>query len=84
MEIVRRLRREIRRAERRDGLGFDVDHAGDILHPARDAEGRFLRDGESVLLEKFRIHDGVGDAGFILEAHKHHALRGARSLAADH
>jgi len=62
VEIVRGLGREIGSAERVDLVGFDVDDIGDVLDDAGDAQGGFLRDGETAALEEGGDHDGVGDA----------------------
>jgi len=52
-----------------------VDDAGDVLQAAGDPQRGLLRDDQTVALKDRRDDDGVGDAGLVLETHKHKALR---------
>ena len=47
--------------------GVDVNRAFGDLHPAFDQQKRLLGKRQPPLLEQRRGHDGVGDAGLVLQ-----------------
>jgi hypothetical protein len=63
--------------------GFDVDHSFDFLDGAFNGEEWFLVDDEAGCFIKLRRHDGIGDAGFVLDAQEEDAFGGAGALAAN-
>ncbi len=54
-----------------------------ILENALDQKKALVDDGDAILREKLRSDNGVGDAGFVLDAEEYESLGGARALAGD-
>jgi hypothetical protein len=67
-----------------DAGGFDGDDIVLILQLALDEQELLVDDDHMVSREELRRDDGIGDAGFVLEAQKNKTLRGPRALAGDH
>lgn len=67
-----------------DANGFDGDDIVLILQLALDEQELLVDDDHMVSREELRRDDGIGDAGFVLEAQKNKTLRGARALTGDH
>ena len=53
--------------QRIDFLRANVGDASFVLKFSRDAKSGRLRDQEPLTFEAVRVHDGVGDAGFVFE-----------------
>ena len=69
--------------ERRDALGFHVDHAVLVLERSFDAQKPAARDDHAVALENVRRNDHIGNAGFVFEREENKALCCAWPLARD-
>ena len=69
--------------ERTNAVGFDGDDVVLILEDAVDEKKALVDHGDAILREKLRGDDGVGDAGFVLDAEEYESFGGAGALAGD-
>lgn len=73
----------IRDEQGRNPFGFYRNHIVLILQDAFDHKEAFGDEEDAIFLQQIWMHDGVGDARFILEAEEQEALGCARTLACD-
>src|SRR5438270_102754 len=66
-----------------NAIGFYGDHIVLILQDALDHYEFFANQQQTVFLEHAGGNDGVGNAGFILQAEEDETFGGARTLAND-
>ena len=82
MEIVR-LHLGLRDRKWKYSFSFYRDHVVLILQNAFDHEERFGGEQDAVLVQKFRMHDRIGNSGFILETQEKKTFGCAGALAND-
>ena len=82
MKIVR-IRDSARDGERANAPGLHGDDVVLILQQTFDEEKLLVHDDQAILREELRRDDGVGNAGFVLDAEEDEALGGAGALARD-
>jgi len=73
----------LRDGERENAFRFDRDHVVLILQDAFDHKEASGTEENTISLEQIRVDDGIGDAGFVLEAKEYETFGGARTLASD-
>ena len=83
MKIMRDRYAEGMVGQRIDATSLDEGSVAGILNFAMDGEEGFLGYREAPLFEELRANNGIGDAGFVLEANKDKSFGRSGALAAD-
>jgi hypothetical protein len=83
VEVVR-LHGSCRHTQFLDVPGSNVNYLIDVLESTFDEQKLGVRHKRPVSLVKFRIDDGIGDAGFVFDGKKDEAVSSARTLSRNH